>query len=494
MGISDAVLKLHGKGFNLIPLQENSKQPVKGLSWKRFQYVKQTLTDLKYLFTNHEGNIGVICGEVSGNLVVLDADSDVVFTHLWQALEKYGVKVVRSPRGGHIYFKSQVPVKSKNISTPHGKVELRSTGLYVVAENSMHPSGIPYLAINNPPELPVFNLGKIPDVNYITLDLDMSETDVESILKESGLISKIKSYEYESRSQADMALITFLVRKGYDKEAISHFLIRSNHDSKYLELVDKNASRASAWLDISIKNASELSHTEEFLTIKKEMADIKEQLVRTPINGRSGATLYKVLLAHLSTCESSGKLEYHLSVREASEKTGVSHVTFIKQNKWLIECEIIEVVRQSLGIEGNIYKINLDVLKDFLDTLDTHNFTTHILPTVTNCASYGYVGMFERGSYGHSANQIYNTVKSHHGLSVPQIVASTGRSMNTVRRILKKLCDVKLLIREGNTYSASEKDIKEFAFEHDYVSKSCKRRYNHIRERINYRENMSKRT
>lgn len=492
MNTLEKAIELHKRGFNIIPLQENTKEPVKGLFWKKFQYIKQTSHEINNLFLNHNGNIGIICGEPSGNLVVLDADCDKSFEYVYDKLKDYDIKIIKSPRGGHFYLKSTIPIKSKNIVTSYGKIEIRSTGLYVVAEESTHPSGIKYLGIKDTLELPVFKIGQLSEIPEIFFEPDMNETEAKEIIKECGLLNKLDGKNaYKSGSEADMALITFLVRKGYDKDIISDVLIHCGHSSRYSKLFYKNSQRASIWLELSIKKATYLGHSAEFINVKKTMSYLKDMLVKTPITGKKGSSIYKVLLAHLTTCFDSGKQEYHLSVREASEKTGISTITFMKHNKQLINDKIIIAVKRSTGINGNIYKIDTEQFEAYLNSQHTHSlYNTVTNPIVTNCETYGYLGIFEHGSFGHSANQIYNTIRSHNGLMVKEIVLLTGRSVNTVRRVLKKMIDENLLIRDKNTYRAvMEIDLKKYSYEKNYVAKSSKRRYTYTKERIKWRSN-----
>lgn len=87
--------------------------------------------------------VGVVCGAISGNLVVLDFDSheavnefELVFPDL---LDTYTVSS-GSRRGAHFYYYS----KELPSSTLVRNYELRANGMYVVAPPSLHPSGNHY--------------------------------------------------------------------------------------------------------------------------------------------------------------------------------------------------------------------------------------------------------------------------------------------------------------------------------------------------------------
>ena len=76
---------LTSKGFNVIPLKENSKEPIAGMSWVKYQEEK------------YEGdypnncNFAVICGKTSGNLFVVDLD-DASLLEEFDDIETYTTK------------------------------------------------------------------------------------------------------------------------------------------------------------------------------------------------------------------------------------------------------------------------------------------------------------------------------------------------------------------------------------------------------------------
>jgi len=93
-------------------------------------------------------NVGVICGDVSGGLVVIDLDGE-------QAVETFSAQYPRlldtyavasgSGTGMHLYYYvRQVPPTTRVTGLTIGNIELRSNGSYVVAPPSIHPNGKPY--------------------------------------------------------------------------------------------------------------------------------------------------------------------------------------------------------------------------------------------------------------------------------------------------------------------------------------------------------------
>lgn len=87
-------------------------------------------------------NVGIICGAVSGNLVVVDCDG-------WNAVQKFTsefpelvdtyIVTSGSGRGQHFYYIVQNMPKTTKILGADGNIELRADGCYVVAPPSIHP-------------------------------------------------------------------------------------------------------------------------------------------------------------------------------------------------------------------------------------------------------------------------------------------------------------------------------------------------------------------
>lgn len=129
-------------GCSIIPVR--SKKPAI-FHWDEYKTTRSHNGNVRYwLQSDRMQGIGLICGAVSGNLVVLDVDS-------MQACEAFETSfpllrdtlTIRSGsgRGRHYYFYAdQLP-----INTWLQGVELRADGAYVVAAPSIHTSGHRYL-------------------------------------------------------------------------------------------------------------------------------------------------------------------------------------------------------------------------------------------------------------------------------------------------------------------------------------------------------------
>lgn len=162
--VLEAALAYHNAGLCVIPL--NGKRPALG-GWKHYQ--KQRPTEANIRRWGQEGllrNVGVVCGEVSGNLVVLDCDGPGAygaFAALFPTLAASFTVATGSGEGKHVYlYVDSLPPTTRALDTPIGHVELRGDGTYVAAAPSIHPvTGKRYIV-----ERPV-DILRVPDLDEL---------------------------------------------------------------------------------------------------------------------------------------------------------------------------------------------------------------------------------------------------------------------------------------------------------------------------------------
>ena len=141
--VLSAALAYAALGLSIIPL--DGKRPALK-RWTQFQRERageQTIRSWTF------DNIGIICGAVSGNLVVLDLDGAAgypAFAATVPALAETYTVISGGGIGRHVYFYvDQPPPNVKAMGTPIGNLELCGEGRQVVAPPSVHPTtGQPY--------------------------------------------------------------------------------------------------------------------------------------------------------------------------------------------------------------------------------------------------------------------------------------------------------------------------------------------------------------
>jgi len=162
MSVLDYIRFYREQGFNLIPLGFRTKKPV--IDWKELQERMITDEEIQRYWGNEDVkyNVGIMCGKISGNLVVIDFDSEESF-HKFFGNDNHNIYTVKSGReeggaGYHVYFRTKTPVRSLDAYNEKNKKEisLKAEGSYVVAPPSIHPdTGRQYQIINKVLPIPV---------------------------------------------------------------------------------------------------------------------------------------------------------------------------------------------------------------------------------------------------------------------------------------------------------------------------------------------------
>jgi hypothetical protein len=121
-------------GLNVIPVKPGEKRPVLP-SWKEYFDRFATWEEREVWFRNNQFGIAILCGKLSGGLVIFDFEQIEDFEKFFEKWEelKETTRVVRTPHGGvHVYFRTRIPVKrSIRICEDH-PIDLLGEGGYAV--------------------------------------------------------------------------------------------------------------------------------------------------------------------------------------------------------------------------------------------------------------------------------------------------------------------------------------------------------------------------
>jgi len=145
----------HKTNLNVIPLVFGDKRPAVE-SWRLYYEQKVPSPMIIEWFSNNKRNIGIICGEVSDNLMVLDFDKANHFTQLVEWLSKNNLDdyldtwIVKTGKGFHIYYRLEDPQPLLLKRELFDGIELRGRRAYVVAPPSKHPTGSFYEFVKGP--------------------------------------------------------------------------------------------------------------------------------------------------------------------------------------------------------------------------------------------------------------------------------------------------------------------------------------------------------
>lgn len=142
-----AALAYAALGLSTIPL--DGKRPAL-TTWTKYQQAAASQETIKaWSSARLLKNIGIVCGRVPGNLVVLDLDGAAgypAFAATFPVLTETYTVASGGGVGKHIYFYADsLPSNVKAMGTPIGNLELCGDGRQVVAPPSTHPTtGQPY--------------------------------------------------------------------------------------------------------------------------------------------------------------------------------------------------------------------------------------------------------------------------------------------------------------------------------------------------------------
>lgn len=153
--LDNYIKQYRDEGLCVIPIPHKSKRAV--IKWKEFEKRPPTDSEIQQWFGHNESNVAIVCGSVSGNLVVLDCDLEEVFYELASKIcQREGIedildytRVSQTGRGYQIWLRTKEPVKSVKFT----KLDIKGEGGYVVAPPSIHPNEEQYKFAN--PNTPI---------------------------------------------------------------------------------------------------------------------------------------------------------------------------------------------------------------------------------------------------------------------------------------------------------------------------------------------------
>jgi hypothetical protein len=139
----DVALGYLDRGVSILPIDPGTKEPPKGLPWKRYQSKLPTRATVQRWFRNDCYNVACIMGPVSGGLASRDFDQAESYAR-WadrHAPLAKSLPTVETVRGFHVYFRAE-PTGRSYLTLPDG--ELRLERCYNLAPLSTHPKGKRY--------------------------------------------------------------------------------------------------------------------------------------------------------------------------------------------------------------------------------------------------------------------------------------------------------------------------------------------------------------
>jgi hypothetical protein len=133
-------------GLSVIPIKPRDKVPL--IKWENYQREPPSIVEVRKWFDGTDNNIAIVCGKVSGNLVVVDFDDVELYEEFLKGLDGElkdiveNTWLVKTGKGYHVYLRvnSDKPIRTRRF----GKIDIKGEEGYVVAPPSIHPSGKRY--------------------------------------------------------------------------------------------------------------------------------------------------------------------------------------------------------------------------------------------------------------------------------------------------------------------------------------------------------------
>lgn len=162
--VLDAALSYANLGLSVLPL--NGKRPTLP-TWRSYQQQAAAPDQIRRWYrAGRLGNVGLVCGAASGNLVVLDLDDlagYAAFTATFPHLAETYTVATGSGLGKHLYWRVvRLPCTTSVIASMVGNLELLAQGRQVVAPPSHHPRTQQRYRVDKP-----LDILTLPDVDVV---------------------------------------------------------------------------------------------------------------------------------------------------------------------------------------------------------------------------------------------------------------------------------------------------------------------------------------
>lgn len=228
-------------GLSIIPIAHKSKKAL--ISWQEYQKRRPQAGELGEWFSDGKPkNIGIVCGKVSGNLVVLDfdkVDKWADFLRNWPE-GRFGSIYQRTPvvatgRGHQVYLRTKRPVNKQRLDG----IDIQSEGSYVVAPPSIHASGKQYRFIN----ADIDQILEIDDLSEVGIQLPIRQlpnspdTQEEAIRQIAQLVKPY--WNTGDRHNLALRLSGFLAKLGWASPMVTQLINIASMGASDEELADR---------------------------------------------------------------------------------------------------------------------------------------------------------------------------------------------------------------------------------------------------------------
>jgi hypothetical protein len=453
-----AAVEMSARGLNVFPTFYGEKG---GTPWRFMQYTILNIEDLPELFEN-PCNIAVMTGETSGNLCVIDAETDQKFNWFVQQFEQHGIHVVAQrsgkPGGGGHLFVRVAEGEVANLRSLIGDFEIRGNRNYVLVAPSRHPSGTTYEWTHGSfKDIPTVSISKL---SFMGAMLHTTEQQVRYVVD-----------SYADLSSRTLAFMQWGAQQGERNYRLYIGGCDMSGCGKSFEWAWKTLGAKAMQSGLSEKETrrtliSAYSKARQPARLLAGKQKRRAKWLRGLIwalsrrwEGRDGASRRTVFIALCRRAKTANKEEiFRASNREVAELAHLHVETANITLHKLEDAHLLVRVSKDRSSEAFTYRLPRETIREVTPDSDTPN--TPLAPswgndTVRTLQTLLDSDLIERQALGQNAIILYaHMLRLGRGLKVREWADESFLTRSQIYYVLPRLVETGLVEKTGSVYAA----------------------------------------
>ena len=446
-------MNLYSLGLNVFPMPYGQKS---GYTWRMLQYVRLNPEDIYPLF---EGrcNTAIMTGRTSGNLFVLDCETDKQFKIHETRLRDAGIPIwaVKSGGvggGGHFYLKCKDGEVKGVRAGQRTDYEVRGNRCYVLAPTSLHPETrrLYQWHERETVEPPTVSLSQVA-----WLALSLTKDSPKDIAPKPFMELSANTRQFiltgaieGERNNRLFASACDMAGNGYSEHSTQQLLESV--------AISSGLSQKEVW--DTIHSAYSQPRTPSKPNSQKKSKATTHELANAFANsykwtGRTGQYDRAVFLACCQRAITANeKGVFRASSREMAELSRVSRKTASRALQRLIDAKLLVYCGQDRLSHANLYRFGHQVLI----VKNSRSYPTISLPGGKDSGVLsGKTDAVEIGALGKTAFTLYSSmIKQSSPKTIKEFSTLSGLSVKQIYRAMKRLREFGLVSKFKSRYSA----------------------------------------
>lgn len=466
---------LYDAGLNVFPQPYGRKA---GYPWQRLLYLRLSRDDASYglrrLFAGR-CNIAVMCGRTSGNLFVIDCETQTTLQANITALRQRSIPlwVAKTRRGGHIYLRAREGEVENIHSGTLTDQEIKGRDGYVLAPPSLHPSGARYQWLyregQQPPlvSIQVIDWLKTKDgtpvhlratavtVQSEILPLQKYSTPPEPLARRTrDYLANGSAVAPGERNNRLFAAACDLAGNGFSQEQVLQMLTIQAQASG-LNQHEIHATIQSAFSKVRVPAKSSQSNQ----LLSRAWQDALAFAIHIPWNGRSSHSARTLFLALIERARVSSNEQdiFRASIRELSQMARIGTATVQKLLKQFRSAPnpLIFHCGHDKRSGASLWRFSRYVLKQGHNIISKMDTVPLSPPWLSSSVSVFQTEAAERDALGLGGVFVYRfLLASEYPLRRSELAQAAGLSLHQVDYAIRKLSTHRLVVRSSQGYLA----------------------------------------